>query len=173
MQLHPGVEGGPSPGFLPAHDATLPAEAEAFSEALEALARIYQLQDPRQTCSYGITLTECYALEALVRRGPTTVTAVAAALHLDKSTASRALAGLVRKKMARRRENPQDGRALELRATPSGERLYERIRSGGRGMHRELLAEFPSEVRAAAATLLHRITAAERACAAAGCSPPS
>ncbi len=171
--MQPDVRGanhagaGPSPA-LPRHDPSLADDAERFSRALEALARVYQLQDPRQTCSYGISLTECYALEAAAERGPLTVNEVASALSLDKSTASRAVASLKRKGFVARRSHPRDGRALEVSATAAGLKLHRRIRESARACHRALLEEFPPDVRRAAAALLQRIAAADRACASAG-----
>ena len=161
----------PHPASLPRHDETLSADAAAFSQALESIARVYQLQDPRQVCSYGISLTECYALETVVE-GPRTVNEIAAALALDKSTASRTVTSLRRKGLATRRTNRFDRRAVEISATPSGRRLNARIRDSARSCHRQLLAEFPPEVRRAAASLLQRIAAADRACASTGRSSP-
>jgi MarR family 2-MHQ and catechol resistance regulon transcriptional repressor len=159
----------PGGGALPAHDASLAQDAEAFSRALESLARVYQLQDPRQTCTYGITLTECYALEAAAERGPLSVNDVAATLSLDKSTASRAVASLRRKGLVARRTHPKDARAIEVSATGAGFRLYRRIRESARACHRDLIEEFSPEVRRAATALLQRVGAAERACASTGC----
>ena len=158
--------------FLPTHPASLDAEAAEVSRALEDLARVYQLQDPRQTCSYGINLTECYALEAIVRDGPLTINEIAARLSVDKATASRAVQSLGQKGYARSRVHPDDSRALQVRATAAGERLYERIHSAGRAVHRRILEQFPAEVRRAAASLLRKIVDAETQCVAAGsCSP--
>ncbi len=159
------------PSLPPLLDHRLEADAEAFSEALEALARIYQLQDPRRTCSYGLTLTECYALESLVRRGPLTVNDVARELMVDKGTASRALSSLTRKGYARRGGDPQDRRVVETSANPAGERLYRTIRSASRRLHRDLLVELRPAIRGAATRLLRRIASAEAACASARCEP--
>ena len=162
-----------SPAALPTfpHDASLRADAEAFSAALAELARIYQLQDPRQTCAYGLTMTECYALEAVVERGPLTVNEVARFLALDKSTASRAVAGLVKKGYAARETHPADGRALQVRATRPGERLLERIHAAARRTYEEILRDFPPKVRRHATALLRRLAAAERSCASERCAP--
>jgi MarR family 2-MHQ and catechol resistance regulon transcriptional repressor len=159
------------PVLSPVLDARLEIDAEAFSAALEALARIYELQDPRRTCTYGLTLTECYALESLIRRGPLTVKSAATELMVDKGTASRALAGLARKGYALRGEDPRDKRVVEVSANAAGERLYRTIRSASRRLHRDLLAEVSPGVRRAATTLLRRIAAAEAACASARCEP--
>ena len=159
------------PALSPGIDPRLAADAAAFSAALEALARIYQLQDPRRTCSYGLTLTECYALESLVRKGPLTVKDAARELMVDKATASRALAGLTRKGYARRGGDARDRRLVETSASKAGERLYATIRSASRRLHRDLLAEVPPEIRGAATALLRRIASAEVACASVRCEP--
>ena len=145
-----------------AKSTNLTADAAGFSAALEALARIYQLQDPRQTCTYGITLTECYALEAVVENGTLTVNEVAAELALDKSTASRAVASLAQKRLIARRDHPRDRRSVEVSATAHGSRLYRQIRDAGRRRHRDLLKGFPPDVRRAAIDLLSGLAAAER-----------
>jgi len=148
-------------------------DADDFSEALEDLARIYQLQDPRQTCSYGINLTECYSLEAVARDGPLTINEIASRLSLDKATASRAVQSLGEKRYVRRRVHPDDSRALQVDATAAGERLYERIHAAGRALHRRVLERFPPEVRRAATSLLRQIADAETACCAreGSCTP--
>lgn len=160
------------PGSLPVHTPPIDRDAEELSRALEHLARVYQLQDPRQTCSYGINLTECYALEAVARDGPLTINEIASRLSIDKATASRAAQSLAQKRYVRRRVHPDDSRALQVDATVAGERLYERIHAAGRALHRRILEGFPPEVRGAATSLLRRIVEAETQCASsAECTP--
>jgi DNA-binding MarR family transcriptional regulator len=151
---------------LPTHDATLARDAREMADALDGLARVYQLQDPRQVRSCGISLSECWALEACARRAPRTVGQIAEELMLDKSSASRAIAGLARKGLVRRRRSREDARSLEVRPTASGVRLLERIRESTIACTRAILTEFSPEHRRAAAEILRRATAAERACAA-------
>ena len=162
-----------SPGrSLPVLPSPIGREAEELSRALEDLARVYQLQDPRQTCSYGINMTECYTLEAVARDGPLTINEIAARLSVDKATASRAVQSLAQKRYVRSRVHPDDSRALQVRATAAGERLYERIHAAGRALHRRILEGFPTEVRQAATALLQKIVEAETQCATSGsCSP--
>ena len=159
-------------GSLPVHPSTIAREAEDLSRALEDLARVYQLQDPRQTCSYGINLTECYTLEAVSRDGPLTINGIASRLSVDKATASRAVQSLVRKGYVRSRVHDEDSRALQVKATAAGERLYEQIHAAGRTMHRRILEEFPPEVRHAATSLLRKIVEAETQCVSSGSCEP-
>ena len=84
-------------------------------------------------------MTECYALEAVARDGPLTINEIAARLSVDKATASRAVQSLAQKRYARSRVHPDDSRALQVRATAAGERLYERIHAAGRALHLRIL----------------------------------
>jgi MarR family transcriptional regulator, 2-MHQ and catechol-resistance regulon repressor len=155
----------------------LEAEATALHDALGELVRVYQFRDRDRICCHDISVTQCYALEALIRRGPSGLNELAAELYLDKSTASRVVAALERKRYAARAPHPADGRAVVLTATPTGRRLYERIRADLIAEAEDLLEDFEPEVRQAAARLLLRLAraAATRSGIApgSGCCPPS
>src|SRR4051794_40071483 len=105
--------------------ATLDKDARAVHAALSDLVRVYQFRDRDRICCHDISVTQCYALEALVRQGPSTLGAVAAELYLDKSTASRVIASLERKRYVSRSSHPKDGRAVVLKPTRAGRHLYE------------------------------------------------
>ena len=75
-------------------DGTLPEDARAVHEALSDLVRVYQFRDRDRICCHDVSVTQCYALEALIRRGPITLGELAAELYLDKSTASRVVGTL-------------------------------------------------------------------------------
>lgn len=155
----------------------LEAEATALHDALGELVRVYQFRDRDRICCHDISVTQCYALEALIRRGPSGLNELAAELYLDKSTASRVVGALARKRYAARAPHPEDGRAVVLTATATGRRLYERIRADLIAEAEDLLEEFEPEVRQAAARLLLRLAraAATRSgvTPGSGCCPPS
>lgn len=155
----------------------LESDAVDLHTALSELVRVYQFRDRDRICCHDISVTQCYALEALIRRGPSGLNELAAELYLDKSTASRVVATLERKKYVTRQRHPEDGRAVVLSASPAGRRLYERIRTDLVAETRLLLADFEPEVREGAARLILRLAraAAERSGVApgAGCCPPS
>ncbi len=96
---------------------------------------IYQFRDRDRICCYDVSVTQCYALEALVRRGGMTLNDLAAHLYLDKSTASRVVDALERKGYVDRPPHPDDRRALLLEATAAGRALDGKIRDStpGRG----------------------------------------
>src|SRR5262245_9262005 len=111
----------------PALDPALARDAAALHRALSDLVRVVQFRDRDRICCYDVSVTQCYAIEEMVRRGPLTVNELAAALYLDKSTASRVVDGLERKGYATRTPHPDDRRALLLAVTEAGRALFERI----------------------------------------------
>jgi MarR family transcriptional regulator, 2-MHQ and catechol-resistance regulon repressor len=161
----------------PAATGRLDADAVELHTALSELVRVYQFRDRDRICCHDISVTQCYALEALIRRGPSGLNELAAELYLDKSTASRVVATLERKKYLTRERHPDDGRAVVLSASPAGRRLYERIRTDLVAETKELLEDFEPEVRKGAARLILRLAraAAERSGVApsTGCCPPT
>lgn len=153
-------------------DPGLQRQGEAFHAALSEFVRAYLVGERGQICCHDISLTQCYALEALVRRGPSTLNALAAELRLDKSTASRVVAALQRKGYVARARHPGDARAVLLDATPAGRRLHDRIRNDRIAERMELLAGSPPEVREGITAIMRRladITRQRMACA----SPPT
>jgi DNA-binding MarR family transcriptional regulator len=161
----------------PTQPGQLEADAASLHEALSELVRVYQFRDRDRICCHDISVTQCYALEALLRRGPCGLNELAAQLYLDKSTASRVVAALERKKYVSRATHPEDGRAVVLTVTAAGRRLYDRIRTDLISEASELLKDFEPEVREAAATLILRLARAAALRSGvgtgAGCCPPS
>ena len=138
-------------------DPALQRQSEAFHEALSEFVRAYLVGERGQICCHDISLTQCYALEALVRRGPSTLNALAAELRLDKSTASRVVAALQRKGYVARATHPGDARAVLLDATSAGRRLHDRIRSDRIAERTELLAGAPPKVREGIIDIMRRL----------------
>jgi MarR family transcriptional regulator, 2-MHQ and catechol-resistance regulon repressor len=137
--------------------SSLEADAAALHEALSELVRVYQFRDRDRICCHDISVTQCYALEALLRRGPSGLNELAAELYLDKSTASRVVASLERKGYDSRAPHPEDGRAIVLTVAPAGRRLHDRIRKDLIGEAKQLLEGFEPEVREGAALLILRL----------------
>jgi MarR family 2-MHQ and catechol resistance regulon transcriptional repressor len=125
-----------------AHDAaadTLRRDAQALQTAVSDLVRVYQFRDRDRICCHDISVTQCYALEALVERGPLRLSALAEQLFLDKSTTSRVVTTLVRKGYVEQRPEVADGRAVALTVTRTGRRLYDRINDDLVAQHEALL----------------------------------
>jgi DNA-binding MarR family transcriptional regulator len=138
-------------------------QATALHDALSELVRVYQFRDRDRICCHDVSVTQCYAIDALVRRGPSTLGDLARELFLDKSTASRVVATLVRKKYVARAAHPADGRSIVLRVTASGRRLHDLIRQDLVAEARHLIEDFEPEVREAATRLILRLARAAAA----------
>lgn len=137
-------------------------QARELQEALAEFVRVYQFRDRDRICCHDVSVSQCYALEVLVRRDRATLNEVAAELCLDKSTASRVVSALERKGYVARAPHPSDRRAVLLAATPAGRRLYTRILDTLIAERRQILAAFPPSVREAAPALIRRLTDATR-----------
>ena len=133
-------------------------EALDFALAMHALLRRYQFQDVEQVCEYGITLTECHALELVAMTGPLSVNELARELRVNKSTASRAVQSLAGKSLVQREVNHEDARAWRLAPTPAGRRLFSRILAGSVRCYAALLDEFSPGERRIALKVLRRLS---------------
>lgn len=160
-------------------DPQLDRDARGLHEALNDLVRLYQFRDRNVICCHDISVTQCYALQTLVRGGAMTLGALARELYLDKSTTSRVVETLERKGYVRRSAHPEDGRALQLVATARGRNLHAGIEAGMIDEEKRLMAGLPPEVRAAATKLVRDLARAAAArmdvgvpacCAGAGCA---
>jgi MarR family transcriptional regulator, 2-MHQ and catechol-resistance regulon repressor len=144
-------------------DSRLADDSRALQAALTDLVRIYQFRDRDRICCHDVSVTQCYALEALVSGGPQRLTVLATRLRLDKSTASRVVDALERKGYVVRLVDAVDGRAVALSATRSGRRLHERIQNELAREHEKIVADLTAEARRAAIEVIARLArAAER-----------
>ena len=132
----------------------LEEDAKALHDALSELVRVYQFRDRDRICCYDISVTQCYALEAVILHAPLTLNELAAHLFLDKSTVSRVVDALERKGYLARSEHAEDRRALRLEATEAGRTLHARIEEDILAGERALLAGFDPEVRQSMARLI-------------------
>lgn len=111
--------------------------------------RVVQFRDRDRACCYDVSVSQCYALKSVVEAEGLSVNDLAAALFLDKSTASRIANSLVDKRYVARTRDPEDGRVVQLVATPAGAAMSARIEADTTGEYAELLEGFGPEVRTA------------------------
>lgn len=94
------------------------------------------------------------ALEVIMALGEARMGDVAAALRVDPSTATRAVARLEAAGLVERRRGDRDARAVVVAPTAAGTQAYEAIRRAAREALTELFARFdPSEQRLLAGLL--------------------
>ena len=145
-------------------NSQLEQDAQALYDALQDLIRVYQFRDRDRICCHDLSVTQCYALETLVRRGAITVNELSAELYLDKSTASRVVDALERKGYLTRNPHAHDRRAVQLEVTRTGKSLFARIHRDIVEQEKSLIAEFDSKTRRAMTKLINQLAraAAER-----------
>jgi MarR family transcriptional regulator, 2-MHQ and catechol-resistance regulon repressor len=144
-------------------DARLEQDARDLREALSELIRVYAFRDRDRICCYDISVTQCYALQAISRRGPLTLNELSAELYLDKSTTSRVVDGLEKKGYATRLTHPESRRSILVEPTPAGATLLDRIEADLLSEEMRLLEDFEPEVRKGAARLIQRLARAASA----------
>jgi DNA-binding MarR family transcriptional regulator len=138
-------------------DAALDADARALQSALSDLVRIYQFRDRNGICCYDISVTQCYALEALVDHGPMRLSALADRMYLDKSTTSRVVQTLVRKGYAANGGEAGDRRAMAIAPTQSGRKLLRRIKADLVEQQKLLVQDIDPKVRAGVIEVVRRL----------------
>ena len=138
----------------------LTQDSEDLHEALNQLVRVYQFRDRDRICCYDVSVTQCYAVETLVKRGALRLQVLAEEMFLDKSTASRVIDTLERTGYVSRVEDDEDRRAVRIQATDSGRELYEKIRADLIAEERAMIENISAEARQGALSLLRQITRA-------------
>ena len=151
--------------------ADLLEDAASLTKTLKDLTRLLQFRDRDRLCREDITVSQCYALNAVVEGGGIGVNELASQLYLDKSTASRLAAGLEEKGYVERVVDPKDRRSLRIEPTREGLRLCRAIDDSLVAETQEMLMDFDPEVRLALTKILSRLTDyyAERCSTDGGC----
>ncbi|UCF69307.1 MAG: MarR family transcriptional regulator [Acidobacteriota bacterium] len=138
-------------------DSKLDEDAEALYGALSDFIRAYQFRDRDRTYCHGLSVTQCYALEGVIRGAPLTLNELASHLFLDKSTVSRVVDALVEKRLVVRTPHVEDRRAVQLQPTANGRRLHRRVANEVRQGHKKLLEDVPRQTRGALIELVRRL----------------
>lgn len=102
-------------------------QAVQLHRAVNTLVKKYQFRDRNDLCCYGISVSQCYALEALGEHGTLTMQALADQLHLAISTVTRVVDHLVEKRLVERQSSARDRRVCCVCLTEDGARLLQTI----------------------------------------------
>jgi DNA-binding MarR family transcriptional regulator len=128
-------------------DDDLRADALDLQEALTDLVRAYQFRDRDTICCYDVSLGQSHALEHLARRGGLSLTEFAAALYLEKSSASRLADALERKGYITRKPRPDDARYVQIELTKPGRALADKLQDDMARERAEMLRELAPQDR--------------------------
>lgn len=141
----------------------LEQDAQALHRAVSDLVRVYQFRDRNKICCHDISVTQCYALESLLARGPMQLNELATELFLDKSTTSRVIDALERKQYVERIPKADDRRAVVLRITASGRELNDRIHRDLIEQQKALVHDLDPALRATVTDVITRLSHAAEA----------
>jgi DNA-binding MarR family transcriptional regulator len=136
----------------------------AVYRALSDLARRYQLRNRDEVCCYGLTVSQCYAVEFLADREPASSSELAQQLGLDLSTTTRLVDQLVRKKLVIRKKSDEDARVRKIQVTDAGRRIAQRVQQDLTALLTTALADLPQPVLSALPNALRKITYALNQC---------
>jgi DNA-binding MarR family transcriptional regulator len=107
-----------------------------------------------------VTLTQFRTLVVLASRGPQSLAALAEAVDVTPSTATRMCDRLVRKGLVARRHERDDRRLIRLTLTPSGHQLVDAVTERRRTEIASLLRSIPRNQQAALVDALQRLATA-------------
>jgi DNA-binding MarR family transcriptional regulator len=108
----------------------------------------------------GLSSVEFGLVASLGRRAPMSVVSLAAAVGMDKGQISRALAGLVSRKLVSRAVNPRDNREVLVCLTRTGLAAHETIVAGAETRNQRLLDQFSKDEIAVLLGQIDRLTEA-------------
>ncbi len=94
-------------------------QAGQLHEVFAELVRRYQFRDRDSIVCHGISVSQCYSLDALWRSGSLTMGELAAELALEISTMTRIVDHLVEVGLADRQEDPADRRVRRADLRPT------------------------------------------------------
>ena len=98
-----------------------------FRSNLRVLEREVEMSMSSEAGCCGVTFAQCHLLLEVERRVRTSVTELAAALELDKSTLSRTVDAAVRAGLVDRAVDPQNRRQQVLSLTEAGQRIADQV----------------------------------------------
>jgi DNA-binding MarR family transcriptional regulator len=146
----------------PGAGRSLENDAAALYGVMTELLRVYQFRDRDRVGYHDLTITQCYVLDILVKRGPLTLNELAAEMRLDKSTLSRVVDGLERQRAIERSPNPADGRSTFIAVTRSGARRYQAVEADLVADNARVLSQFTPGVRRQLVALISALARAAR-----------
>jgi DNA-binding MarR family transcriptional regulator len=123
--------------------------------------------------AYELGVAEWRVLAQLSVHSPSTVRWIAARMRVDRAEVSRAAAGLIARKLARREADPRDARSVLFSVTDAGRALYRAIMPRRVALHGRLLAALtPDEARTLTTAVAKLIRFLDRDETVVAASPP-
>jgi DNA-binding MarR family transcriptional regulator len=116
-----------------------------FSPLIAQLMRRLNLLSKDQIVCYGVTLPQCYTIEALDRKGRLSMKEMAQSQGVTVSTMTRVIDVLVRDEIIERVPAPGDRRKVCIQLTPKGLDLSQKLKGCTEAYTLQLLSHIPQE----------------------------
>jgi DNA-binding MarR family transcriptional regulator len=124
------------------------SESKELAATMVALVRSFGLHRPDETpCGEPVPVAEAHALMDLAADGPLNHGDLAVRLRLEKSTVSRLVRQLERRKWIKRSPAAHDRRVVQIQLTPRGEAAAQRLADARQSKFDGLLAALPRQKR--------------------------
>jgi len=121
----------------------LDEQTERLGEAVGDLIRAYQFRDRNEICCHGVSVSQCYALEALYRNGGLTMGQLSDYLYLDVSTVTRVIDQLKGLGYVERVPDTDDRRVVRAEITRGGRAIVRKIRGSLADDYRNVIESIP------------------------------
>lgn len=135
-------------------------QVENFHQQIIELIKRYQFRDRDRIQCHGISVSQCYVLEALHSHDTLSVNELANKMYLSISTITRVVDQLVKKRYVTRQEDTTDRRVRVLRLTKAGEDIFRKSWDNVFESEKKILENFPPENREMLIDFLHQLNQA-------------
>ena len=123
-------------------------EQDELQLRVQRFIRAFGLLEQDQTpCGFPVPPSQAHALHLLAQGEALPQHLLASELHLDKSTVSRLVDGLVNRGWVERTVNPDDRREVRLRLTAAGRAAVEQLAAAATAKYRGIWERIPPEQR--------------------------
>lgn len=127
--------------------AEMNVDYNEFSLFVSQLVKKLSLLNRDQKSCYGLTMSQCFTIEALAQNGMLTMNKLSQELGVTVSTMTRIIDVLLRDGNVDRRDNPDDRRQVCIELTPKGKSLAEKLRQCSDHYARDILDQIPEKQR--------------------------
>jgi DNA-binding MarR family transcriptional regulator len=152
-------------------EKALQQQAEKMNRLTKDLLRKLQMRDRNEITCCGVSVSQCYALEALGEHGEMTMVQLARKMFLDKSTMTRVVDGLIQRELVARRYDDNDRRIIRVALTGAGRKLVAEIRTQQINSLRQILERIPAPERHRLVEALETLSTAVHDWLATCCAP--
>ncbi|MEI8190792.1 MAG: MarR family transcriptional regulator [candidate division NC10 bacterium] len=136
--------------------------AERLHRLTKELICRYQFRDWNQICCYGISISQSHILDVLAEEGDLTMQRLAKRMFKSVSTMTRVVAQLVRRGYVKRRQDPEDRRAVWISITPQGKAIVAAVNRDLVETQKAILRDLPAGEWAGAFKLLEALARGAR-----------